>query len=65
MKVIRYLSATEVAERTGLTLNTVKSYSQIPGRLPPPDSMTGRVKGWLPKTIDAWMKQRERERASR
>jgi predicted DNA-binding transcriptional regulator AlpA len=50
----RYLSVTEVADRTGLTLNTIKAYSQIPGRLPEPDAMIGRVKGWLPKTIDAW-----------
>jgi predicted DNA-binding transcriptional regulator AlpA len=54
-----YLSVTDIAERTGLTLNTVKSYSQIPGRLPPHDCMTGRVKGWLPETIDAWMAQRK------
>ena len=54
----RYLSVTEVAERSGLTLNTVKAYSQLPGRLPNPDAMIGRVKGWLPKTIDAWIKSR-------
>jgi predicted DNA-binding transcriptional regulator AlpA len=53
----RFLSVTGVAERTGLSLNTVKAYSQIPGRLPKPDAMIGRVKGWLPKTIDAWVKQ--------
>jgi predicted DNA-binding transcriptional regulator AlpA len=55
----RFLSVTDVAERTGLTLNTVKAYSQIPGRLPEPDAMIGRVKGWLPKTIDAWIKHRD------
>ena len=54
----RFLSVTEIAERTGLTLNTVKAYSQIPGRLPEPDAMIGRVKGWSPKTIDAWIKHR-------
>jgi predicted DNA-binding transcriptional regulator AlpA len=54
----KYLSVTEVAKRTGLTLNTIKSYSQVPGRLPGPDAMIGRVKGWLPKTIDSWVKHR-------
>lgn len=51
----KYLSVTEVAERTGLSLNTVKAYSQdTPRRMPNPDAMIGRVKGWLPKTVDAW-----------
>lgn len=51
----KYLSATEVAHRTGLTLNTVKVYSQnIPKQMPEPDAMIGRVKGWLPETIDNW-----------
>lgn len=54
----RYLGISEVAERTGLSPNTIKAYSQIPGRLPKPDAMTGRVKGWLPETIDRWIKQR-------
>lgn len=53
-----YLGVTELAERTGLAVNTAKSYSQIPGRLPEPDAMIGRVKGWLPETIDAWVRKR-------
>lgn len=56
--VVRYLSVTEFAERTGLSLNSVKAYSQIPGRLPEPDAMIGRVKGWRPETVDAWMARR-------
>lgn len=54
----RYLGISEIAERTGLALNTIKAYSQIPGRLPEPDAVTGRIKGWLPETIDAWLAQR-------
>lgn len=56
--VVRYLGVTEVAERTGLSVNTVKSYSKIPGRMPQPDCLVGRVKGWLPDTIDRWMATR-------
>lgn len=59
--MIKYLSVTEVADRTGLTLNTVKAYSQVPGRMPEPDAVTGRVKGWLPDTIDAWRNDLDRK----
>ena len=56
--VHRYLSVTEVADKAGLSRNTVKAYSQFPGRLPEPDAMIGRVRGWLPETIEAWMARR-------
>jgi predicted DNA-binding transcriptional regulator AlpA len=57
--VIRYLSVSDVAKRTGLSLNTIKAYSQVPGRLPQPDALIGdRVKGWLPETIDRWVVRR-------
>lgn len=62
--VVRYLGVTEVARRTGLSLNTVKSYSQIPGRMPQPDCLVGRVKGWLPETIDTWIARRELQQGS-
>jgi predicted DNA-binding transcriptional regulator AlpA len=55
----RYLSCSEVAVRVGLTVNTVKSYSQVPGRMPPPDAVIGRVKGWSEETIDAWQERRQ------
>jgi predicted DNA-binding transcriptional regulator AlpA len=54
-----YLSVTQIAERTGLALNTVKAYSQdTPRRMPNPDAMIGRVKGWKVQTIDAWRARR-------
>ena len=56
-----YLSVTEVAERTGLAVNTVKAYSQdTPRRMPGPDAMIGRVKGWTAATIDKWHARRAR-----
>ena len=55
-----YLTVSEVARRAGLSPNTVKAYTKIPGRLPEPDALTGRVKGWLPETIDAWIERRTR-----
>ena len=58
MVMIRALGVNEVAERTGLSPNTVKAYSQVPGRMPQPDVMIGRVKGWFPDTIDAWLARR-------
>ncbi|CAN5148373.1 hypothetical protein BH11ACT6_BH11ACT6_35090 [soil metagenome] len=57
--LIRYLSVSDVAKQTGLSLNTIKNYSQTPGKLPQPDALIGgRVKGWLPSTIDEWMERR-------
>lgn len=45
----RYLSRPEVAERIGVKPDTLNRY-----RLPEPDAVIGRLKGWLPETIDAW-----------
>lgn len=58
ISVVRYLSVTEFAARAGLSINSIKAYTQIPGRLPEPDAMIGRVKGWLPETVDAWIAKR-------
>lgn len=64
MVMIRALGVNEVAERAGLSPNTVKAYSQVPGRLPQPDVMIGRVKGWFPETIDKWMERRDKKLSS-
>ena len=59
MGVKVYLSVTQVADRIGLALNTIKAYSQdTPRRMPNPDAMIGRVKGWKAETIDAWHERR-------
>ena len=60
MVMIKALGVNEVAERTGLSPNTIKAYSQVPGRMPQPDVMIGRVKGWFPDTIDVWNERRLR-----
>lgn len=58
-RVVRYLSVSDIAKRTGLSLNTIKAYSQVPGKLPQPDALIGdRIKGWLPGTIDTWNQRR-------
>lgn len=44
-----YLSSTEFAERIGVKPDTLNKY-----KLPEPDAMIGRVRGWLPETIDTW-----------
>lgn len=49
----RYLSRAEVAERIGVAVGTLSRY-----RLPEPDVLVGRARGWLPETIDAWNAQR-------
>ena len=45
----RYLSATEVAERIGVTRGALGRY-----RLPEPDAWIGTTRGWRAETIDAW-----------
>lgn len=49
----RYLSVAEVAERLGVSVNSVKGYA-AKGILPTPDATIGATRGWLPATIDAW-----------
>lgn len=45
----RYLSLTEVAGRLGITAGALAGY-----KLPEPDALIGRTRGWLPETIDEW-----------
>lgn len=53
----RYLSLSEFAERIRLQPDTLKSY-KAKGLLPEPDALIGRVRGWLPETIDTWQATR-------
>lgn len=63
MKPTFYLSSRGVAERIGVTNNTISGYLQQ-GRLPKPDALIGSpdsdrpIRGWLPETIDEWNKNR-------
>lgn len=53
MSTKRYLSATEVAQRLGITVGAWSGYVRK-GLTPEPDATIGRVSGWLPATIDKW-----------
>lgn len=44
-----YLGVTDVAQRLGIVKSAVSAY-----KLPEPDAMIGRTRGWLPETIDEW-----------
>lgn len=58
---ITYLGMTAIAERTGLSANTLKSYLRK-GLLPAPDAViespTGQIRGWTRETIGEWMTSR-------
>lgn len=47
--MIVYLSISEFADRIGVKPDTLNRY-----KLPEPDAMIGRSRGWLPETVDAW-----------
>lgn len=53
----RFLSASEVAERTGMSAETIRSYTRD-GYMPAPDAVIGRTSGWTERTIDAWAADR-------
>ncbi|WP_167142355.1 XRE family transcriptional regulator [Canibacter zhoujuaniae] len=50
---IVYLGAKEVAERIGVQPITINNY-----KMPEPDVLIGRVRGWSPETIDRWNESR-------
>lgn len=58
---ITYMGVSAIAERTGLTVNTIKSYVRK-GMLPEPDAViespTGQIKGWKAETVEAWIDNR-------
>ncbi len=45
----RYLSITEVAERLGIDRSAASHY-----KLPEPDALIGKTRGWKAETIDRW-----------
>ncbi|MBH9978532.1 hypothetical protein H3S87_02465 [Bifidobacterium sp. W8108] len=45
----RYLSMTEAARRLGITTGALAGY-----KLPEPDVLVGRTRGWSEETIDNW-----------
>ena len=50
---IEYLSVTDVSKRLGISTAAVSAY-----KLPQPDALIGRTRGWLPETIDRWNARR-------
>lgn len=51
---LRFLSRGEIAEHLGVTLGTVKRYSNFPE----PDVIVGRNQGWAVETVDRWVRRR-------
>lgn len=50
---IRYLTTSEAAARCGITVSTWNRY-----KTPPEDAITGKIKGYLPQTVDEWNARR-------
>lgn len=46
---IVYMSVNDVAELLGITQSSVSAY-----KLPMPDALIGKTRGWKPETIQAW-----------
>lgn len=49
----RYMSFTEIAQYLGITSGALNGL-----KLPEPDAMTGRTRGWKKETIEEWNKNR-------
>lgn len=56
--MIHYLSLRDVAAKSNLAVNTVKGYARK-GLLPEADAVIGTHRGWLEKTIDTWLHDRQ------
>lgn len=67
----QYLSLAEIAERAGITHESMKTYHKRavanreaghprPGDLPPEDIRLSRTPGWSERTVDAWLASRPR-----
>lgn len=54
---IDYLGVAAAAEHLGLSRKTVEGQIER-GTFAKPDATIGRVRGWLPATLDAWQAQR-------
>ena len=58
---VTYLGTAAVAERAGLSVTTIRSYIRK-GLIPDADvtitTPSGPLRGWAPKTIDAWQASR-------
>ncbi len=50
-----YLSGKQVAQRLGIKPDTWASYRSR-GYTPEPDVMIGDIAGWLPETVDGWLR---------
>lgn len=51
------LTVSDVAERAGITVASVRKYL-VRGTVPPPDGRLGVTPWWRPETIDAWLTNR-------
>lgn len=58
---VEYLGTADFAARAGLAKATIRSYMRK-GLTPPADVVistpSGPLRGWAPKTIDAWLASR-------
>lgn len=56
-KIPGYLSASDIAKRLGVRVETIHRYRNRK-ELPPEDAKFGRSPAWKEATIDAWEKDR-------
>lgn len=56
-KIPGYLSATDIAEKLGVRVETIHRYRHRK-ELPPEDAKFGRSPAWKEETIEKWREQR-------